>query len=148
MVGDWNKRVVTTGNGREYVALHYADVWALVDKHYKPATYNLKALKPLVVKAGGRVDNCTQKFDTSRNETLAYYRARISPRTDEEGSTIEPNPPRKSGRKSWLLPIDLFHSSDGDGGGDGGSNPPEPPPDNEESTQVTTSYQILVTVRN
>jgi hypothetical protein len=123
LVGDWNKQTVTTKNGQKYIALYYTDVWALVDKHYKPATYNLKALKPLVVKAGGRVDNCTQKFDQSRDETLAYHRLQISSRTDHDGVLIEPNLPRKIGRKAWLLPVSLF----GDSGDDGTFEPNHSP---------------------
>lgn len=149
-VGDWNKQTVTTRDGQRYMALHYADVWSLVDKHYKPATYNLKALKPLVVKAGGRVDNCTQKFDASRDETLAYYRAQISPRLDSDGATVEPNPPRKVGRKAWLLPRSLFNggddSNDGDGGGgDNKPNSPNPhaPQNFGEFNPVTARYQKL-----
>jgi hypothetical protein len=148
LIGDWNKQTVTTRDGQQYIALHYADVWSLVDKHYKPATYNLKALKPLVVKAGGRVDNVTQKFDLSRDQTLAYYRALISPRTDGDGATVEPNPPRKVGRKSWLLPTSLFNHSDdgnGDDGGNGGDDPispdPHSPVDDGGLSQIPASYQ-------
>ena len=146
LVGDWNKQTVKTRDGQRYVALHYADVWSLVDKHYQPATYNLKALKPLVLKAGGRVDNVSQKFDASRDETLAYYRAQINPRVDAEGNGYPLNPPRKVARKSWLLPISLFNDDDGGHDGDGGNDPcpnPDAPPDDGEFRPVTGSYQEL-----
>lgn len=109
LIGDWNKQRVTTRDGNEWIALHHSDIWSLVDKHYKPATYNQKSLKPLVLKAGGRIDS-TQKFDISRDETLAYHRAMISPRT-LDGEAVPLNQPRTVPRKCWLLPVSLFDAS-------------------------------------
>lgn len=107
LVGDWNKQRITAKDGTQWIALHYADVWNLVDVKFKPATYNLKSLKPLIIKAGGRVNNCIEKFDTSRDESLTYYRALIT-----NGTNSKLTPPRKTNRKAWLLPASLFGEVD------------------------------------
>lgn len=128
LIGDWNKQTVSTKDGRSWVAIHSEDVWGLVDRHFKPATYNKKSLKSLVLAAGGQVDS-VQRFALSRDEVLTYYAAQISPRRDQDGNEILPNPPRTVTRKAWLLPVELFEGGDTPpgAGGDGGSNCPLSP---------------------
>ncbi len=109
-VGDWNlKRHVERG-GCHYVAIYTADAWNLVDRRFKPATYNLKALKPLVIKLGGVVDT-TVRFARSQDQVLAYERALIVPRM-VDGVEVLPNPPETIPRKAWLIPAQLFGVTD------------------------------------
>jgi hypothetical protein len=112
-VGDWNLKRNIERNGRNYTAIYAADVWSLVDNRFKPATYNFKALKPLVVKVGGIVDT-TVRFAKSQDQVLAYERALISPRTSD-GVEVPPNPPETIPRKAWLIPSELFGDNDPDG---------------------------------
>ncbi len=109
-VGDWNLKRNIERNGRNYTAIYAADAWSLVDNRFKPATYNLKALKPLVVKTGGIVDT-TVRFAKSQDQVLAYERALISPRTSD-GVEVPPNPPETIPRKAWLIPSELFGDND------------------------------------
>ncbi|HEY9873937.1 MAG TPA: hypothetical protein V6D12_10900, partial [Candidatus Obscuribacterales bacterium] len=126
LIGDWNYNPrYQDANGQSWIAIHYSNVWHVVDGRMKSATYNLKALKTLVIKAGGHVDK-TVRFAKSRDEVLAYYRALIAPRTDD-GVEVAPNPPETKPCKAWLLPISLL-GNDGDGNDDGDGTPPSPPP--------------------
>jgi hypothetical protein len=131
LVGEWNKQQVTARDGSQWIALHHSNIWALVDKTFKPATYNLKALKSLVVKAGGKL-NCVQKFDKNRDESLTFARVKIT------GG--DPQPPEKVSRKCWLLPPLLF------GNGEPAGNDPPPLLPNAV-TSVTESYPPSVTAQ-
>jgi hypothetical protein len=154
LIGDWNKQRVVQRDGSQWIALHHTDVWALVDRHFKPATYNQKSVSALVLKVGGKV-NSRQRFDISRKETLTYYDALINQRPDAEGEPIMPQPPRTTTRAAWLIPVALFggdgptgnNGSDGDDNGP--SSPSSPPcpsencdiPDNNDVTDVTDELQ-------
>ena len=151
LLGDWNKQTVSTKDGRSWVAIHAEDVWGLVDKHFKPATYNKKSLKSLVNASGGKVDS-VQRFSASRDEVLTYYAALITPRRDHDGNEIPPNLPRTVNRKAWLLPVELFGGGDtppesggdsGGGGHPGGGSDPTPNPATV-ITAATTCYQKTV----
>ena len=119
-VGDWNlQRVVV--KEEEFVAIRQREVWTLVDKHFKPTTYNLKALKPLVQAVGGRTDNQLQWFNVCKEETKTFYNKLVAP-TYVDGEPVEPLPPRRERCKCWLIPGYLFDNPD--------SSPPDTPPPN------------------
>lgn len=107
LVGDWNKQITSDRDGNKWVALYISDIWPVLDHQYSPSTYDKKALAPLVAAAGGKV-GAVAKFNVSKDETLAYYRALLNPRTDNEGNPIDPVPPRKITKKCWFIPIALF----------------------------------------
>lgn len=111
-VGQWNLKRNIERNGRSYTAIYAADAWSRVDNRFKPATYNFKALKPLIVKVGGIVDT-TVRFAKSQDQVLAYERALISPRFSD-GVKVPPNPPETIPRKAWLIPSELFGDNDPD----------------------------------
>ena len=111
-VGDWNLKRNIERSGRSYTAIYAANVWSLVDNRFKPATYNAKALKPLIIRVGGILDS-TVRFAKSQDQVLAYERALISPRMSE-GAELSPNPPETIPRKAWLIPSELFGGNDWD----------------------------------
>lgn len=148
-IGDWNLRRDVERDGKKYVAIHYSDVWSLIDQEFHPATYNLKSLKSLVTKAGG-VTNTSVRFSKSKDEVLAYRRALLSPRMSD-GEEILPKSPEIIPRKAWLLPAELFNSpGDGSDDGDrgGGSNSPPPLPSPAPVTGVAECNQDVVTTSN
>jgi hypothetical protein len=118
LIGEWN-----LVRGKEFVAIHYSSVWALVDARFKPATYNQKSLKSLISKAGGKI-RYTAKFAHSRDQQLAYDRALITCPSDG----IEK--PKKTVKAAWLIPVQYFEP-DGDG--------------NQSGNQVIKGNQILIT---
>lgn len=128
-VGDWNKKLVTDKNtGQRFVAIYASNAWKMVDARFKPATYNEKSLKVLIDKAGGKTNGVTLKFAADKAQTITYYNALISPRTDSDGNPILPNKPRTTNRKAWLIPLELWGESEandsyGDDTGDGGDDP-------------------------
>ena len=107
MVGDWNFRRTVERNGQQFYAIYAQDVWKLVDQRFKPATYNDKSLKALLLKAGGITDT-TVRFFKDRDQTLAYYRAKLTTARGADGEPIDPNPPETVPRKAWLIPAHLF----------------------------------------
>ncbi len=118
-VGDWNKKLVADKNtGQNFVAIYAANAWKMVDARFKPATYNEKSLKVLIDKAGGKTNGVTLKFAADKAQTITYYNALISPRTDSDGNPVLPNKPRTANRKAWLIPFDLWGGSDGDANND------------------------------
>jgi hypothetical protein len=142
LVGDWNKQSVFTKDGQEWVAIHSEDVWSLVDRHFKPATYNKKSLKSLVLAARGKVDSA-QRFAVSKDETLTFYAAKINPRIDKDGNEIPPNPPRTVTRKAWLLPISLFSSDDISSSANTSFTTENITENIEEEAAVTACYRLL-----
>jgi hypothetical protein len=113
-VGDWNKKIVTDKNtGQQFVAVYAVNAWKMVDGRFKPATYNAHSLKVLVEKAGGKT-GVTLKFAADKAQVLTYYNALINPRSDAEGNPNEPNKPRTTNRKAWLIPIELWGKEESD----------------------------------
>jgi hypothetical protein len=106
-VGSWNFKRDIQRNGKNYAAIFAADVWALVDKRFSPATYNFKSLKPLILKAQGITDT-TVRFDRDRDSVLAFERAKITTDKDSHGDL---NPPETIPRKAWLVPITVFEGN-------------------------------------
>jgi hypothetical protein len=117
LIGEWN-----FVQGKKFVAIHYSSVWALVDARFKPATYNQKSLKSLVLKAGGNI-RFTAKFAQSRDQQLAYERALL---TSADGL----QKPFRVPKAAWLIPIHYFEP-DGKG--------------NQSGNQVIKGNQNLIT---
>ncbi len=117
LIGEWN-----FVQGKKFVAIHYSSVWALVDARFKPATYNQKSLKSLILKAGGNI-RFTAKFAQSRDQQLAYERALL---TSPDGL----QKPFRVAKAAWLIPIQYFEP-DSDG--------------NQSGNQVIKGNQILIT---
>lgn len=107
LIGDWNFKRNVERDGQLYHALYAHDVWKLLDHRFKPATYNERSLKALVLKAGG-VTNVTSRFSCDRDQVLAYKRALLIPRTDADGKSIYPKQPGTLPRKAWLIPASLW----------------------------------------
>lgn len=107
LIGDWNFKRNVEHNGQLFHALYAHDAWKLLDHRFKPATYNERSLKALVIKAGG-VTNVTSRFSCDRDQVLAYKRALLTPRTDADGNAIYPRPPATLPRKAWLIPASLW----------------------------------------
>jgi hypothetical protein len=140
LVGSWNLKRDVERDGKTYVALFASEVWSLVDKHFKPATYNFKSLKPLVLKAGGVID-ITVRFNRDRDSVLAYERALITPRQSQEGD-VEPNPPATTPRKAWLIPINLFCGDESPVTGVTECNRISVTPQNDEIARVTHPSEV------
>jgi hypothetical protein len=119
-IGEWN-----FVHGKEFVAIHYSSVWALVDARFKPATYNQKSLKNLILKAGGNI-RFTTKFAQSRDQQLAYERALL---TSPDGL----EKPKRVPKAAWLIPVHYFEP-DGKG--------------NQSGNQVIKGNQNLITTLN
>jgi hypothetical protein len=141
LVGSWNFKRDVDRDGKNYVALFASDAWSLVDKRFKPATYNFKSLKPLVLKAGGVIDT-TVRFDRDRDSVLAYERALITPRQSQEGD-VEPNPPATKARKAWLIPINLFGGDESPVTGVTECNRNPVTPSNDEISRVTHPSEVV-----
>ena len=105
-IGDWNLKRLVERDGQIFYAIYAHDIWKLVDQRFKPATYNERSLKSLVLKAGGVIDT-TVRFSCDRDLVLAYHRAMLNPR-ESDGEKIYPNPPKSVPRKAWLIPAGLF----------------------------------------
>jgi len=101
--GTWNLKRNIKRDGKVYTAIYASNVWSLVNGRFKPATYNFKSLKPLVLKAGGKIDR-SERFDRSQDQVLAYDRARVA-------NGEHPSNPDTITRKAWLIPDDLFRES-------------------------------------
>jgi hypothetical protein len=151
LVGDWNC-ILVEARGEKALAVQMSQVFPLIDKHFNPV-YSRKVLEALIAKAGGTLQS-VQKFHSNRDESLAYYRAKIT----AEG---EPTEPEYKPKRCVLIPFHLIKgftddwkepppsppSSDG-----GGSNSPHnnSPCDNggegvvtSPVTPVTASYSQL-----
>jgi hypothetical protein len=98
LVGDWNCLVVETKAGKA-LAIQMSQVFPLVDKHFNPV-YSRKVLEALIAKSGGTLQS-VQKFHTNRDESLAYYRAKL---TAED----EPKEPEYKPKRCVLIPSDLI----------------------------------------
>jgi hypothetical protein len=98
LVGDWNCLVVETKAGKA-LAIQMSQVFPLVDKYFNPV-YSRKVLEALIAKSGGTLQS-VQKFHTNRDESLAYYRAKL---TAED----EPKEPEYKPKRCVLIPSDLI----------------------------------------
>jgi hypothetical protein len=151
LVGDWNCLLVEA-KGEKALAVQMSQVFPLLDKHFNPV-YSRKVLEALIAKAGGTLQS-VQKFHSNRDESLAYYRAKIT-------AEVEPKEPEYKPKRCVLIPFHLIKgftddwkepppsppSSDGGGGNSPHNNSPG---DNggeglvtSPVTAVTASYSQL-----
>ncbi len=110
LVGDWNFRRQVERNGQQFYAIYNQDIWKLVDQKFKPATYNDKSLKALLLKAGGLTDT-TARFSCDRDLVLAYKRALLTAGQTDSGEPII-NSVKTLTRRAWLIPAELFDDMD------------------------------------
>lgn len=161
LAGSWSVRTVETDIGTA-IAVNMSTVWPLIDKQFSP-TYSRKVLESLIHRAGGKIQS-VQKFHRSKDETLAYLRNLLNPRTDHDGAPIPTIEPEMTARRCVLIPAAVAtdfitswrnpeppSSEDSSASGDG-NLPPTPPnagdkPPLPESAQpvtsVTSSYVQL-----
>lgn len=93
-LGEWNVKAVTH-NGEEYRAVVLPEVWAEVDREFKPA-YSASLIKALIEQQGGK-HGASQKFFPDRDITLAYERNKLM----VESAT----PPKNKAKRCSLIPI-------------------------------------------
>lgn len=100
LVGDWNSLLVETKVGKA-LAVQMSQVFPLVDKHFSPV-YSRKVLEALIAKAGGSLQS-VQKFHSNRDESLAYYRAKITAESESD-----PREPEYKPKRCVLIPFHLI----------------------------------------
>jgi hypothetical protein len=113
LVGDWNCLLVETKAGKA-LAVQMSQVFPLVDKHFNPV-YSRKVLEALIAKAGGSLQS-VQKFHSNRDESLAYYRAKITAESESD-----PREPEYKPKRCVLIPLHLIKGFTDDW------KPPTPP---------------------
>lgn len=113
LVGDWNCLLVETKAGKA-LAVQMSQVFPLVDKYFNPV-YSRKVLDALIAKAGGSLQS-VQKFHSNRDESLAYYRAKITAESESD-----PREPEYKPKRCVLIPFHLIKGFTDDW------KPPTPP---------------------
>lgn len=139
LVGDWNCLLVETKAGKA-LAVQISQVFPLVDKHFNPV-YSRKVLEALIAKAGGSLQS-VQKFHSNRDESLAYYRAKITAESESD-----PREPEYKPKRCVLIPFHLIKGFTDDW------KPPTPPNSsdslhNDSVYEPVTSRVTPVTVNN
>jgi hypothetical protein len=139
LVGDWNCLLVETKQGKA-LAVQMSQVFPLVDKHFLPV-YSRKVLETLIAKAGGSLQS-VQKFHSNRDESLAYYRAKITAESESD-----PREPEYKPKRCVLIPIHLIKNFTDDW------KPPTPPNSadslhNDSVYESVTSWVTPVTSNN
>jgi hypothetical protein len=147
LVGDWNCLLVETKAGKA-LAVQMSQVFPLVDKHFNPV-YSRKVLEALIAKAGGSLQS-VQKFHSNRDESLAYYRAKITAESESH-----PREPEYKPKRCVLIPLHLIKGFTDDW------KPPTPPdtpdtrtppssdsPHNDSVYKPVTSSVTPVTANN
>ena len=134
LVGDWNCLVVESKSGKA-LAVQMSQVFPLIDKHFNPV-YSRKVLEALIAKSGGVLQS-VQKFHSNRDESLAYYRAKIT-------AGVEPKEPEYKPKRCVLIPFHLIKGFTDDW------KPPTPPsgsdsPHNDLICDLVTSPVTSVT---
>jgi hypothetical protein len=125
-----------------------SQVFPLVDKHFNPV-YSRKVLEALIAKAGGSLQS-VQKFHSNRDESLAYYRAKITAESESD-----PREPEYKPKRCVLVPLHLIKGFTDDW------KPPTPPdtpdtptppssdsPHNDSVYKPVTSSVTPVTANN
>lgn len=147
LVGKWNKIRVQTKEQGDCIALYLPSIWQVTEQRFKPA-YNQAALERSLL-AKGAIKNKAQKFWETRDETLAYHRAKRQ--GHNEGDNWQPPlPPKRVNRKALLIPFGIWQgfcpgwTQESDDQSDLG----EPDSDPEPVTPVTLSNLDLVTAQN
>jgi hypothetical protein len=103
--GQWSVRVVEAKDIGTAIAINLSSVWPVIDKLFKP-TYSRKVIESLIDKAGGKIQS-VQKFHCSKDESLAYFRFLLNPRTDSNGDPIPVTEPEMVPRRCALIPARL-----------------------------------------
>ena len=139
LVGDWNCLLVETKAGKA-LAVQMSQVFPLVDKHFNPV-YSRKVLEALIAKAGGSLQS-VQKFHSNRDESLAYYRAKITAESESD-----PREPEYKPKRCVLIPLHLIKGFTDDW------KPPTPPNSsdslhNDSVYESVTSRVTPVTANN
>lgn len=139
LVGDWNCLLVETKAGKA-LAVQMSQVFPLVDKHFNPV-YSRKVLEALIAKAGGSLQS-VQKFHSNRDESLAYYRAKITAESESDLREPEYKP-----KRCVLIPLRLIKGFTDDW------KPPTPPNSsdslhNDSVYEPVTSRVTPVTANN
>jgi len=98
LVGDWNCQVVETKTGRT-LAIQMSQVFPLIDRQFNPV-YSRKVLEALIAKSGGTLQS-VQKFHSNRDESLAYYRAKLT-------ADVDPKEPEYKPKRCVLVPLHLI----------------------------------------
>lgn len=146
-LGDWNMRLVQElyiDKANPYVlALHLPSVWPVVDREFKLG-YNRKVIESLIVEAGGTTVG-RQRFHRSQDESLAFYRAQLTPRYDASGELILPTPPEWVIRRCIEIPYEILQSCSEKNlymmstEGEKVAEPPTPP-ESEPLTSICQQY--------
>jgi hypothetical protein len=139
LVGDWNCLLVETKAGKA-LAVQMSQVFPLVDKYFNPV-YSRKVLEALIAKAGGSLQS-VQKFHSNRDESLAYYRAKITAESESD-----PREPEYKPKRCVLIPLHLIKGFTDDW------KPPTPPNSgdslhNDSVFEPVTSRVTPVTANN
>jgi hypothetical protein len=139
LVGDWNCLLVETKAGKA-LAVQMSQVFPLVDKYFNPV-YSRKVLEALIAKAGGSLQS-VQKFHSNRDESLAYYRAKITAESESD-----PREPEYKPKRCVLIPLHLIKGFTDDW------KPPTPPNSgdslhNDSVYEPVTSRVTPVTANN
>jgi len=139
LVGDWNCLLVETKAGKA-LAVQISQVFPLVDKYFNPV-YSRKVLEALIAKAGGSLQS-VQKFHSNRDESLAYYRAKITAESESD-----PREPEYKPKRCVLIPFHLIKGFTDDW------KPPTPPNSgdslhNDSVYEPVTSRGTPVTANN
>jgi hypothetical protein len=130
LVGDWNCQVVETKTGKT-LAIQMSQVFPLIDRQFNPV-YSRKVLEALIAKSGGTLQS-VQKFHSNRDESLAYYRAKLTAET-------EPKEPEYKPKRCVLVPFHLIKGFTDDWKS---PTPPDDPMGEPVTFPVTPSYTQL-----
>jgi hypothetical protein len=128
LVGDWNCLLVETKAGKA-LAVQMSQVFPLVDKYFNPV-YSRKVLEALIAKAGGSLQS-VQKFHSNRDESLAYYRAKITAESESD-----PREPEYKPKRCVLIPLHLIKGFTDDW-------KPPTPPNSSDSLHNDSVYESV-----
>ena len=133
LVGEWNCQVVETQIGKT-LAIQMSQVFPMIDRQFNPV-YSRKMLEALIAKSGGTLQS-VQKFHTNRDESLAYYRAKLT-------ADAEPREPEYKPKRCVLLPFHLIKGFTDDWKSPTPPNDPMGEPVTSPVTSVTPGYTQL-----
>ncbi|MCL1475828.1 toprim domain-containing protein, partial [Argonema antarcticum] len=135
-VGTWNADTIESREYGKVLALHLPSIWTQFERQFSPA-YNRPVLERVLVEMGA-TKNKSAKLHSDRDGVLAYQRALLTIRFDENGNALYPNQPERVNKKCLFVPEKLWQSLNldwlvedddpdddfpggSDGGGGGGS---------------------------
>lgn len=136
-VGTWNADTIESREYGKVLALHLPSIWTQFERQFSPA-YNRPVLERVLVQMGA-LKNKSAKLHSDRDSVLAYQRALLNLRFDENGDALYPNQPERINKKCLFVPQKLWRtlnldwllddddpddSSPGGGDGSGGGGSP------------------------